>query len=157
MSDDVKLSLVTTGVIGLRLTWHRADEVGVDMHGKVHHIDGFDNVRRPIATLLVCLDFVDDHIMLLYAIRYALNFEDIVQKGVGNLDVVFDGSRLSELRFLSDADELLDIEPLFFEKSCIVRYWIIRIVGHSNTADNSEFLDFLSSVLKVGEWRLRIE
>lgn len=129
----------------------------MDTHGKVHHIDGFDNVRRPIATLLICLDFVDDHIMLLYAIRYALNFEDIVQKGVGNLDVVFDGSRLSELRFLSYADELLDIEPLFFEKSCIVRYWIIRIVGHSNTADNSEFLDFLSSVLKVGEWRLRIE
>ena len=115
----------------------------MDTHGKVHHIDGFDNVRRPIATLLACLDFVDDHIMLLYAIRYALNFEDIVQKGVGNLDVVFDGSRLSELRFLSYADELLDIEPLFFEKSCIVRYWIIRAVGSGNTGNYGKLLDFL--------------
>ena len=47
--------------------------------------------------------------------------------------------------------------PLSFEKSCVVWYWIIRIVGRRNTADNSELLDFLPSVLKVGEWRLRIE
>ena len=71
--------------------------------------------------------------------------------------MVLDGSRVSELRFLSDANELLDVEPLSFEKSCVVRYWIIRIVGRRNTADDSELLDFLSPVLKVGEWRLGIE
>ena len=71
--------------------------------------------------------------------------------------MVFYGSRVSELRFLGDADELLNVEPLSFEKSCVVRYWIIRIVGRRNTTDNSELLDFLPSVLKVGEWRLRIE
>ena len=71
--------------------------------------------------------------------------------------MVFYGSRVFELRFLSDANGLLDVEPLSFEKSCVVWYWIIRIVGRSNTADNSEFLDFLPPVLKVGEWRLWIE
>ena len=164
-------------------------------HGKAHHVDGFDNVRRPVATLLVRLDLVDYHVMLLLAVgrnierrkKYlsavlhaseedddvvllldntlllldtvsnALDFEDVVPKRVGNLDVVLYGSRVSELRFLSNADELFDIEPFAFEKSCIVWYWIIRIVGRRNTADNSELLDFLPSVLKVGEWRLWIK
>ena len=70
--------------------------------------------------------------------------------------MVLDGSRVSELRFLSDANELLDVEPLSFEKSCVVRYWIIHIVRSRITADDSELLDFIPSVLKVGEWRLRI-
>ena len=71
--------------------------------------------------------------------------------------MVLYGSRVSELRFLSNADELLDVEPLAFEEGCVVWYRIIRIVGCRNTADDSELLDFLTSVLKVGEWRLRIE
>ena len=37
-------------------------------HGKAHHVDGFDNVRRPVATLLVRLDLVDYHVMLLLAV-----------------------------------------------------------------------------------------
>ena len=49
-----------------------------------------------------------------------------------------------------------DVEPLSFEKSCVVRYWIIHIVRSRITADDSELLDFIPSVLKVGEWRLRI-
>lgn len=98
----------------------------MDSHREAHHIDGFDDVRRPVATLLVRLDFVDDHIVLLLTIGrnierrkkhlttafhtskevddvilllvdtlllldtfcYALDFEDIVPEGVGNLDVV---------------------------------------------------------------------
>lgn len=98
----------------------------MDTHGEAHHVDGFDNVRSPIATLLIRLDLVDDHIMLLLTIGrnierreeylsavlnaseevddvvlllvdtfllldtfcYALDFEDIVPEGVGNLDVV---------------------------------------------------------------------
>ena len=95
-------------------------------HGEAHHVDGFDNVRRPVATLLIRLDFVNDHVMLLLTIgrnierreeylsavlhaseevddvvlllvdtfllldtvSNALDFEDIVPEGVGNLDVV---------------------------------------------------------------------
>lgn len=68
MGDGVKLALVAAGVVGLRLAWHRADEVGVDTHGKAHHIYGFDDVRRPIATLLIRLDFVDDHVVLLLTV-----------------------------------------------------------------------------------------
>ena len=68
LGDGVKLSLVAAGVIGLRLAWHRAYEVGVYTHGKAHHVDGFDNVRRPVATLLVRLDLVDYHVMLLLAV-----------------------------------------------------------------------------------------
>ena len=67
------------------------------------------------------------------------------------------GNSMAEIRFLCHSDELLDVEPLSFEKSCVVWYWIIRIIGRRNTADDSELLDFLPSVLKVGEWRLWIE
>lgn len=126
LGDGVKLSLVAAGVIGLRLAWHRAYEVGVDAHGKAHHIYGFYNVRSPVATLLIRLDFVNDHVVLLFTIgrniergeehlsavlhageevddivlllvdtfllldtvSNALDFEDIVPEGVGNLDVV---------------------------------------------------------------------
>ena len=59
LGDGVKLSLVAAGVIGLRLAWHRAYVVGVYTHGKAHHVDGFYNVRSPVATLLVSLDLVD--------------------------------------------------------------------------------------------------
>lgn len=76
-----------------------------------------------------------DTFKLLDAVSNALDFEDVIPEGVGNLDMV----------------------PLAFEKGCVVRYWIIRIVGCRNTADDSELLDFLPSVLKVGEWRLWIE
>lgn len=68
LCDGVKLSLVAAGVIGLRLAWHRAYEVGMDAHSEAHHIDGFYNVRRPVATLLVRLNLVDDHIMMLLTI-----------------------------------------------------------------------------------------
>lgn len=40
----------------------------MDSHGEAHHIDGFDNVRSPVATFFVRLNLVDDHIMLLLTI-----------------------------------------------------------------------------------------
>ena len=153
----------------------------MDSHREAHHIYRLDDVCRPVASLLVRLDLVNDHIMLLltvgrnierrkehlatvlhaseevddvvllltdtllllYAIRDALDLEDVIPEGVGNLDVVFDGRRVAELRFLSDADELLDIEPLSFEESCVVRYGIIRVVGRGYATDDSKLLDFL--------------
>lgn len=64
----VKFALVAAGVVSLRLAWHRAYEVGVYSHGEAHHVDGFDNVRSPIATLLVRLDLVDDNVVLLLTV-----------------------------------------------------------------------------------------
>ena len=69
LCDGVKLALVAAGVVGLRLSWHLADKIRVYSHGEAHHVDGFDNVRRPVATLLVRLDLIDDHVVLLLAIR----------------------------------------------------------------------------------------
>ena len=104
-----------------------------EAHGEAHHVDGFYNVRRPVATLLVRLDFVDDHVvllltirwnvergeehlatilhaseeidyvilhlvdtlLLLHAIRDALNLEDVIPKGVGNLDVILYEHRIT--------------------------------------------------------------
>ena len=69
LCDGVKLALVGAAVVGLRLARDRADEVGVDAHGKAHHVDRLDDVRGPVASLLVRLYFVDDHIVLLLAVR----------------------------------------------------------------------------------------
>lgn len=126
LGDGVKLSLVAAGVIGLRLARHRAYDVRMDTHGEAHHVDGFDNVRSPVATLLIRLNLVDYHVMLLLTIGrniergeehlaavlhaseevddvvlllvdtfllldtvcYALDLEDVIPEGVGNLDVV---------------------------------------------------------------------
>lgn len=59
-----------------------------------------------------------DTFKLLDAVSNALDFEDVIPEGVGNLDVVLDGSRVSELRFLGYTYELLDVVPLAFEKGC---------------------------------------
>ena len=69
LGDGVKLALVAAGVIGLRLARRRADEVRMYSHGEAHHVDGFDNVRSPVATFLVRLDLVDDNVMLLFSVR----------------------------------------------------------------------------------------
>lgn len=69
LGDGVKLSLVAAGVVSLRLAWHRAYEVRMYTHGEAHHVDGFGDVRSPVATLIVRLDLVDYHVMLLLAVR----------------------------------------------------------------------------------------
>ena len=69
LCDGVKLAFVGAAVVGLRLAGDRADEVGMDAHGEAHHVDRLDDVRGPVASLLVRLDFVDDHIVLLLAVR----------------------------------------------------------------------------------------
>lgn len=153
----------------------------MDSHREAHHNYRLDDVCRPVASLLVRLDLVNDHIMLLLTVgrnierrkehlatvlhaseevddvvllltdtlllldtvSNTLDFEDVVPERICNLDVVLYGSRVSEFRFLSDADELLDIEPLSFEESCVVRYGIIRVVGRGYATDDSKLLDFI--------------
>lgn len=101
--------------------------------------------------------FLVHSLLLLHAVGNALRLEDIAPKRFGNLNVVLDRRRVFQLSLLCHPDELLDIVPLTLEERGIIRYWIIRIVGRRNTADNSELLNSFSPVLKVGEWRLRIE
>ncbi len=69
LGDGVKLALVRTRIICLCLAGDRADEVGMDAHCETHHVYGFDDVRRPVAALFVCFNLVDDHIVLLLAVR----------------------------------------------------------------------------------------
>ena len=98
-----------------------------------------------------------DTFKLLDAVSNALDFEDVVPEGVGNLDVVLDGSRVSELRFLGYTYELLDVVPLAFEKGCVVRYGVIRVVWRGDPGHNRELLDLLGMCMEVGEWRLGVE
>ena len=57
--------------------------------------------------------------------------------------MVFDGRRVAELRFLCHSDKLLDVVPLSFEKSFVVRYGIIRVVRRGYATDDSKLLDFI--------------
>ena len=41
----------------------------MNAHGKAHHIYRLDDIGRPVATLLVRLDLVDDNVVLLLAVR----------------------------------------------------------------------------------------
>ena len=68
LCDSVQFTLVAAAVVGLRLARHGADEVRVDTHGEAHHVYRFDDVRSPVATLLVRLNLVDHHVMLLLAV-----------------------------------------------------------------------------------------
>ena len=47
-------------------------------------------------------------------------------------------SGVLELGFLGEADELLDVIPLAFEKRGIIWYGVICGVGCGNTADDSD-------------------
>ena len=65
LRNGVKLAFVTATVVSLRLARHRADEVRMYTHGEAHHVHRLDDVRSPVATLLVRLNLVDNHIVLL--------------------------------------------------------------------------------------------
>ena len=72
---------------------------------------------------------------MLDAVSNALDFEDVIPEGVGNLDVV----------------------PLAFEKGCVVRYGVIRVVGRGDSGHNRKLLDLLGTCMEVGQWRLWIK
>ena len=69
LSNGIEFTLVRPAVVRLRLSRHRADEVGVNAHGKADHIDSLLDVGGPIAALLALVNPIDDHIMLLLAVR----------------------------------------------------------------------------------------
>ena len=81
--------------------------VGVFPFNEEIAIGGADDV---VILLVVTL-------LLLHSIGDALHFENVIPKGVGNLDVAFDGCGFFEFRFLGDADELLVLYHLPLNKA----------------------------------------
>ena len=69
LGDCVQLPFVRTGVVRLGLARNRSNEVGMDAQGKALHVDSFLMVAFPIAALLAVIDAVDNHIVLLLAVR----------------------------------------------------------------------------------------
>ena len=69
-----------------------------------------------------------------------------------DLDVIFDWSGVFELRFLGDADKLLDVVPLAAEQRAIIRNGIVCAIDGRNTADDSE----LAALRLLGEFVLQI-
>ena len=84
---------------------------------------------------MLCVLLLVDTFKLLDAVSNALDFEDVIPEGVGNLDVV----------------------PLAFEKGCVVRYGVRRVVWLGDPGHNRKLLDLLGTCMEVGQWRLGIE
>lgn len=84
---------------------------------------------------MLCVLLLVDTFKLLDAVSNALDFKDVIPEGVGNLDVV----------------------PLAFEKGCVVRYGVIRVVWRGDPGHNRKLLDLLGTCMEVGQWRLGIE
>ena len=64
VGDGVKLALVRTAVVGLRLAWHRTHKVRVHTHSEAEHVHRLLNVGGPVATFLVVVNLVDHHLVL---------------------------------------------------------------------------------------------
>ena len=71
--------------------------------------------------------------------------------------MVLDGRRVLQLGFLGDADELLDVVPLAFEKGGVIWDWVIGVVGRGDSRNDGELLGALGSCLEVRKWGLWIE
>ena len=87
------------------------------------------------------LFFGDDTRLLLSAVGDAFGTENTLPVFCADLDVVLYGSGVFELRFLGDADKLLDVVPLAAEQRAIVRNGIISAIDGRNTADDSKLPD----------------
>lgn len=90
LGDSVEFALVAPAVVGLRLPRHRADQVGMNPHGEAYHVHGLDDIRRPVAALLVGLYLVDDDIMYDIAVRIGVNL------GEPSLPAIFDTGKKFE-------------------------------------------------------------
>ena len=121
-----------------------------------------------LSAVLHACEEVDDFLLLLnhtfllfLAVGYSLRFEDAIPKAVGNLDVVFDGSRVLQLRFLRHADEPLDVVPIPTEQRAVIGNGIIGRVRGGHTADDGILaalvLLVLHAILKVRPGCMKIE
>ena len=94
----------------------------------------------------------DDTRLMLATVGDALGTENTLPVFRTDLDVVLYGSGVFELRFLGDADKLLDVVPFTPEQSAIIRNGIICAIDGRNTADDSEF----ANLRLLGEFVLQI-
>ena len=68
LCDCVKLPFVTTRIVGLCLTRHRANEIRVHTQSEANHVDCFLNVGGIVAALFCVVNLVDDTLVLLLAV-----------------------------------------------------------------------------------------
>ena len=102
LGDSVEFALVAPAVVGLRLPRHGADQVGMNPHGEAYHVHGLDDIRSPVAALLVGLYLVDDDIMYDIAVRIGVNL------GEPSLPAIFDtGKKFEYFLLLFDNPRLL--------------------------------------------------
>ena len=99
------------------------------------------------------LPFLLDHTILhLLRVGYAFPLEDVLPILGADFDLVFDGCRILQLRFLRHTDELLDIVPFTFEQRGVVWNRIIGGVRSRHATDDSKLTEMripLESVLQV--------
>ena len=143
----VRLNLVYNHVMLLLAVGRHIERGEEHLAAVLHASEEVDDVVLLLVDTLLLLDAVSD----------TLHLEDVVPEGVGDLDVVLDGSRVFEFRLLCDADELLDVVPLSLEECGVVRDWVVGAVGRGDAADNGKLLYFLGSCLEVGKRRLGVE
>ena len=94
----------------------------------------------------------DDTRLLLSAVGNALGTENTLPVFCADLDVVFYGSGVFELRFFGDADKLLDVVPLAAEQRAIIRNGIISAVDGRDSRHDGK----LAAAGVLGEFVLQI-
>ena len=88
----------------------------------------------------------------LLRVGYAFPLEDVLPILGADFDLVFDGCRILQFRFLRHTDELLDIIPFSFEQRGVVWNRIIGGVRRRHATDNSKLTEMripLEPVLQV--------
>ncbi len=113
---------------------------------------GFAAVLGPGEEVENLLFLAHDALLLFAAVGDALSTKNTLPVFCADLDVVLDGSGVFELRFLGDADKLLDVVPLAAEQRAIIRNGIVCAIDGRNTADDSE----LAALRLLGEFVLQI-
>lgn len=98
------------------------------------------------------LFFGDDTGLLLAAVGDALGTEYGLPIFRPDLDVVLYGSGVFELRFLCDADKLLDVVPLTPEQRAVIRNWIVCAIHGRDARYNRKF----PALRLLGEFVLQI-
>lgn len=124
LGDGVEFSLVATAVVGLGLTGNGTDEVGMNAHGKAEHIYSFGDVGLPVASGFVVVDFIDDDIVLLFAVgSYVKGGKEDFSCVFGSCEEVYD-----VLLFLDDSFLLL----LAVSYSLGTEYRIPKLIANLN-------------------------
>ncbi len=99
---------------------------------------GFAAVLSPGEEVKDCLFLTDDALLLLSTVGDALGTENRLPIFGGYFDLVFYGSVVFELRFLGNADELLDVVPFPLEQCRVIRYGVIGAIHCGDARHDGE-------------------